>query len=472
MTLPEFNLVSANALPEAPTRPLRIALLGYRSHPHVGGQGIYIKYLSAALVKLGHRVDVLSGPPYPELDPGVRLIKIPSLDLFATDNHVTALRWRHLRSFSDCFEWLSMLTGGFAEPYTFGRRAAKYLQQQDRLHGRQYDLVHDNQSLAYGLLNIEKTGLPVVATVHHPITRDRDLALAAANWKHRLLIRRWHFFLHMQTRVVRKLKHVITVSAQSQRDIDMAFKRLPERTPVIHNGIDTDTFRPLAHIQRETQLLITTSSADQPLKGLRYLLIALALLKPRFPQLRLLVIGQLKAGGKTDKLLQRLQLADAVKFVSGISTAALVEYYNRATIAVSPSLYEGFGLPAGEAMACATAVVSSDGGALPEVVGDAGRIVAAGDSDALANALAELLEQPDLRQQLGHAARARIEQHFSWQVCAARLCDYYLHHVLPEPEGALLEQAHAIAQAANPHSHGSSNTPISTTTKDLPEAAC
>ena len=412
--------------PTAPIKPLRIALLGYRSHPHVGGQGIYINYLSKALVDIGHSVDVISGPPYPELDPRVGLIKLPSLDLFAAKSHVTALRWRHLKSFSDTYEWFSMLTGGFAEPYTFARRAAKYLHEQ----GHNYDLVHDNQCLAYGLLTIEKTGLPVVATVHHPITRDFQLALAAASWKHKLLVRRWHSFLHMQGKVVRKLKHVVTVSEQSQKDIVSAFKRPASRTPIMYNGIDTETFAPMQSVTREPYLLITTSSADQPLKGLRFLLKAMALLKSSYPDLKLQVIGKLKKDGDTEKLLRRLHLSDSVEFISGISTKALVREYNRASIAVSPSLYEGFGLPAGEAMSCETAVVTSDGGALPEVVGDAGRVVAAGDSRALAGAIDELLQDPALRERLGQAARARIEEHFSWQVKAQRLSAYYHQEVL------------------------------------------
>ncbi len=412
--------------PTAPIKPLRIALLGYRSHPHVGGQGIYINYLSKALVDIGHSVDVISGPPYPELDPRVGLIKLPSLDLFAAKSHVTALRWRHLKSFSDTYEWFSMLTGGFAEPYTFARRAAKYLHEQ----GHNYDLVHDNQCLAYGLLTIEKSGLPVVATVHHPITRDFQLALAAASWKHKLLVRRWHSFLHMQGKVVRKLKHVVTVSEQSQKDIVSAFKRPASRTPIMYNGIDTETFAPMQSVTREPYLLITTSSADQPLKGLRFLLKAMALLKSSYPDLKLQVIGKLKKDGDTEKLLRRLHLSDSVEFISGISTKALVREYNRASIAVSPSLYEGFGLPAGEAMSCETAVVTSDGGALPEVVGDAGRVVAAGDSRALAGAIDELLQDPALRERLGQAARARIEEHFSWQVKAQRLSAYYHQEVL------------------------------------------
>lgn len=421
-----YSRQSALKHPTAPIKPLRIALLGYRSHPHVGGQGIYINYLSKALVDIGHSVDVISGPPYPKLDPRVGLIKLPSLDLFAAKSHVTALRWRHLKSFSDTYEWFSMLTGGFAEPYTFARRAAKYLHEQ----GHNYDLVHDNQCLAYGLLTIEKTGLPVVATVHHPITRDFQLALAAASWKHKLLVRRWHSFLHMQGKVVRKLKHVVTVSEQSQKDIVSAFKRPASRTPIMYNGIDTETFAPMQSVTREPYLLITTSSADQPLKGLRFLLKAMALLKSSYPDLKLQVIGKLKKDGDTEKLLRRLHLSDSVEFISGISTKALVREYNRASIAVSPSLYEGFGLPAGEAMSCETAVVTSDGGALPEVVGDAGRVVAAGDSRALAGAIDELLQDPALRERLGQAARARIEEHFSWQVKAQRLSAYYHQEVL------------------------------------------
>jgi glycosyltransferase involved in cell wall biosynthesis len=126
----------------SPVKPLRIALLGYRSQPYGGGQGVYLKYLSKALVEAGHHVDVISGPPYPHLDSRVRLIELPSLDLF--ENGLVSLRPRHLSSLTNIIEWTSKLTGGFAEPYTFGRRAVKYLKQ----HGHNYDLIHDNQSLS------------------------------------------------------------------------------------------------------------------------------------------------------------------------------------------------------------------------------------------------------------------------------------------------------------------------------------
>lgn len=408
--------------PSADARPLNICLLGYRSHPHCGGQGVYLHYLSKALVEAGHRVDVISGQPYPELDPRVRLIKMPGLNLYEHDNPTRALKFKHLLSWADFYEWFGKLTGGFVEPYTFGRRVARYL----RRHGASYDVVHDNQSLCYGLLDIEKAGLPVVATIHHPITRDRQLALdAAPDWFYRLLVRRWHSFLGMQIKVSRKLKHLVTVSTQSLNDIVAQFGVAPQQLKLIYNGIDTSIFTPQPGVEQNPMRIMTTASADQPLKGLRFLLQAMALLRARYPALELLVVGKLKAGGATETLLEELQLQDCVRFVSGISNEEMVHHYASAGMVVCPSLYEGFGLPAGEAMACGVPVISSDGGALPEVVGDAGIVVPAGDSGALVRAIEQLLQSAELRDSLGKAGRRRIEEQFSWQVAAQRLVAYY-----------------------------------------------
>lgn len=413
----------------ASPRPLRIALLGYRSHPHVGGQGIYIKYLSQALAGLGHHVDVLSGPPYPALASSVNLIKVPSLDLFSTPNHIRALRWRHLRSFTDSFEWWTMATGGFAEPYTFGRRIERYFRQC----GVHYDVIHDNQSLCYGLINLQKQGFPVVATVHHPITRDLQLALASASgWGHRVLIKRWHHFLKMQTKVVRQLNHVVTVSNCSREDIATEFGRPAQSIDVIHNGIDTTLFCPQPDIQRVPFRLITTASSDQPLKGFGVLLDALKLLQKSFSKVELLVIGKLKEGGSNQKRLEALGLQGCVKFKSGISDAELIQEYSQASVAVCPSLYEGFGLPAGEAMSCGTPLVSSDGGALPEVVGDSGLLVPAGDSLALAEAIGRIFSDIQLATHLSQRGRQHIVKRFCWNQVARTLTEYYRLHLLNE----------------------------------------
>ena len=401
-------------------RPLRIALLGYRSDPYGGGQGVYIRYLSKALAEAGHRVDVISGPPYPHLDPRVRLIEIPSLDLFS--NGLLSLRPHHLRSMSNIIEWTSKLTGGFAEPYTFGRRVVKYL----RRHRQEYDLIHDNQTLAHGMLDIQNMGLPLVTTIHHPITHDRRIALKAAHhfWE-RLLIRRWHSFLGMQGRVVKRLHNVVTVSECSRQDISRDFGIQPAGIGLVHNGIDTEVFRPLEGVTRKNRQLMVTASADAPLKGLRFMLRSYAQLLRNYPDLDLLVVGRPRPGGHTERLLRKLRLQERVKFVSGISTTEMVRYYAEATIAVVPSVYEGFGLPAGEAMACGVPVVSSDGGALPEVVGDAGLLVPARDVKAMTAAIARLLEDASLRRELGEKGRQRIDERFCWRVAARQMGAYY-----------------------------------------------
>lgn len=412
----------------AKSSALRIALLGYRSHPHVGGQGIYLQYLSKALVELGHNVDVISGPPYPELDPRVRLIQLPSLDLYAHPNPTRALRLKHFLSLADFYEWWSKLSGAFGEPYSFGRRLRAHFKK----YKPQYDIVHDNQSLCYGLLNLQKRGVNVIATVHHPITQDRDLALAAATEKgQRWLIKRWYGFLAMQKNVVQQLNHVITVSHQSQQDIVAAFDRPAENIKVIPNGVDASIFKPLDTIARTPFRLITTASSDQPLKGLSVLLRALAQLRSEFPELQLIVIGKLKENGETQKELQALNLQDAVQFKSGISNQQLVEEYAQASIAIVPSLYEGFGLPAAEAMACAVPLICSDGGALPEVVGYAARLVRAGNVEDLQTALRELLNDEKAREQLGAQGRAHILQQLSWD-CVGKKMERYYYQVLQQ----------------------------------------
>lgn len=411
-----------NPVEQGAGRPLRICLTGYRSAPFSGGQGIYLKYLARALKAAGQQVDVVSGPPYPQLDEDIRLFRIPSLDLYAAPNHVTALRSSHLRSFTDSFEYFSMLTGGFPEPYTFGRRLVKFI----RRHGHNYDVIHDNQSLSYGLLQLQREGWPVVSTLHHPITRDREIALAnTRDLLGKLLVRRWHGFLFMQKRVLRELHHLVAVSEFSRRDFAAAFGTDMEAAAVVHNGIDTELFRPLPGIKRREQRLIAVASADVPLKGVAYLLQALAALAPGRPELKLTLVGPLKPEGACARLLRELNIEDRVESVAGLSGEELARKYAEATLAVAPSLYEGFGLPVGEAMACNLPVVASDGGALPEIVGKAGLLVPKGDAEALATAIDKLLREPELRARLGEAGRERIHRHFSWRVTAAGMLAFY-----------------------------------------------
>ena len=402
---------------------LKICLLSYRSNPRSGGQGVYIKFLSKALVDLGHQVDVISSEPFPELDSSVKLIKIFGLNLFEKGNHVTALRFKHLFSFTDFFEWLSMLTGGFAEPYTFGRRVLKHLKNNHA----DYDIIHDNQSLSYALISLKKKGWPVFATIHHPISLDLKIALDhEKRWQYKLLINRWHYFLRMQKRVARQIDHIVTVSESSKKDITRDFNVAKENITVVNNGIDTEIFKPLPQIERVAETIMTTSSADSPLKGLPYLLKAVAGLTEEFPNLHLNILGKLNQGGAASKLIEELELGSKVSFFSDISTSEIVMLYAKASCAVVPSLYEGFGLPAGEAMACEVPVVSTDGGALPEVVGEAGLIVSAGDHQALGESIAYFLRSADLRKEYGKKGRERIVKKFSWYRCAKQMESIYL----------------------------------------------
>jgi glycosyltransferase involved in cell wall biosynthesis len=400
-----------------------------------------MRYLSKALVDAGHQVDVISGEPYPQLDDGVKLIKLPGLNLFESDNHVTALKPRHLLSYTDFFEWLSMLTGGFPEPYTFGRRLVQYFRKEKP----DYDIVHDNQSLCYGVLKLQDDGIPIITTIHHPITSDLEIALGSEkSWKLRLLIRRWHSFLRMQKKVVPRLNNLVTVSKASQADIAKAFGISRSKLKVVHNGIDTNIFKPIPEIKTNPYRIMVTASADAPLKGLSYLLKSFSTLVEKHPQLELTILGKLNEDGDTIKLIDELGINKQLRFVSGITTEQIVELYAEAAIVVVPSIYEGFGLPAGEAMACGKPVISTDGGALPEVVGDSGILVPTRDSSAITAAIEDLLLNPEQQLKLGENARSRILELFSWKVAAEELISMYTS-ILDETDTKEVKEKNVIA---------------------------
>jgi glycosyltransferase involved in cell wall biosynthesis len=392
-------------------RRLRIALLSYRSDPRVGGQGVFTSNIARALTLRGHEVTILSGPPYPDVPEGVALQQLPSLDLFAQPLLGRyALRPRHLRSWTDTAEYFGHVSGKFMEPWSFGRRAAKWLgDNADR-----FDVVLDNQCLATGLLEIERR-LPVVAVIHHPIRRDLEMQLAAEpDWKKRLLTRRWYGFVPMQERVARALRNVVTVSSASASDIAQCMGVDEARISVVPLGVDQVMFTPRAEaLDTQPMRIVTTSSSDVPLKGLRHLLAAFEALVPDWPELELVVVGKPREGPTRD-LARRLEAQGRLRFVSGLATSDLADLYSSATLCVTPSLYEGFGLPAIEAMACGTPVVVTDGGALPEVVGDAGLIVRAGCGDALREAIDMLLRDSKQREAMAAAGLARVRERYCW----------------------------------------------------------
>ncbi|SCK17836.1 Glycosyltransferase involved in cell wall bisynthesis [Streptomyces sp. WMMB 714] len=415
-------------------RPLRIALLSYKGNPFCGGQGVYVRHLSRELARLGHSVEVLGAQPYPVLDEGVTLTELPSLDLYRQPDPFRTPGRGEYRDWVDWLEVATMWTGGFPEPLTFSLRARRHLAARRG----EFDVVHDNQTLGYGLLG--DLGAPLVTTIHHPITVDRQLELdAATSRRARASVRRWYGFTRMQRRVAQRLPSVLTVSGTSGQEITDHLGVRPDRVHVVHIGADTELFSPDPAVPEVPGRIVTTSSADVPLKGLVHLVEALAKLRTEVEDAHLVVVGKRPAAGPVADAMRRYGLQHAVEFVKGISDAELAGLVRTAQVACVPSLYEGFSLPAVEAMATGTPLVATTGGALPEVAGDDGDTCLAvppGDAGALAAALGRLMGDPALRVRLGTAGRERVLSRFTWEQAARGTVAHYRAAVAGRPRAA------------------------------------
>ena len=418
-------------------RPLSIAYLTYRGKPHVGGQGVYTRHLTKALVDLGHQVEVFGGQPYPELDARIALTKLPSLDVF-NDHHPGRFpAYWEIKTREDLLELAQFSLGTFPEPLAFSYRALRALKPR----AGEFDLVHDNQCLGYGILALERQ-IPTVVTLHHPITKDRELEIQhAPNWRKRWSVGRWYSFVKMQGRVAARMPRIVVVSENSIRDIHADMGVALDRMRLVPVGVDADLFRPRPDVARVRGRLITTASADVALKGLSYLLEAMAKLRTE-RDVTLTIIGKPKAGKSMD-LIDALGLRAHVEFVSGVTDERIVELYAEAELAVVPSLYEGFSLPAIEAMVTGTALVATDGGALPEVTGADGDTVLqcrAGDAAALAAAIGRGLDNPELRARVGVAGRQRVLDRWTWRRCAELTVEQYREVLAMPANGAKLQR--------------------------------
>jgi glycosyltransferase involved in cell wall biosynthesis len=355
----------------------------------------------------------------------VELVKVASLDLYREPDPFRVPRLREFTSAVDLLEFALMCSAGFPEPLTFSLRARRLL--AGRLGD--FDLVHDNQSLGTGIVGMMRDGWPVLATIHHPITVDRELDLAhAEGWQRRLTLRRWYGFVGMQARVARQVQRIVTVSESSRRDIADQLGVALERMAVVPVGVDGAVFRPMPGTQRVPGRIMTTASSDVPMKGLVPLLEALAKVRTERQDAHLVVIGRLRDGSTIPAALDRFGLAGAVRFLSGLSDQAIVDLYAEAEIAVVPSLYEGFSLPAIEAMACGVPLIATTGGALPEVTGPSGvsaLLVPPNDPGSLAQAILTALGDPALRRRLGTAGRKRTSARFTWPVTARATAEQY-----------------------------------------------
>jgi len=390
---------------------LNIAILSYRSAEFGGGQGVYVKDISKALQSAGHNVEVISGPPYPNLDNGIKLIKLPGLNLFETFSFKDRLRKIHKKrgkSLSDYYEFISVLLGGFPEPKTFGYRANKFLSKNN------YDVIIDNQSISYGMLNIQKNN-PFIEIIHHPITFDFKFELAASKKiKYKISRYRWYSFLRMQKKVAPKIKNIITPSHSSKEGIIEEFDCSKDAVTVINNGLDTDEFSPIESVTPDPFRLITTASADVPLKGLDYSLRALKLLKKEFPKIHLIVIGKIKQGGHTERLIRKLNISDSVFFKSNLSKNDIKELYASSSIAIVSSLYEGFGYPVIEAMSCEIPLIATNVSSIPELTSSFATLINSKDENAIEKNVKNILLNYKSYKERAIRGRNHIKQTFNW----------------------------------------------------------
>ncbi len=411
---------------------LRIAFLIYRGNPRCGGQGVYTRHLTRELVALGHSVEVFSGPPWPELDEGVGFTPVAGLDLYRDPDPFRLPMPSELKSKADYQELGIMMAAGFGEPLAYSTRIRPILAERRQ----DFDLVHDNQCLGTGILGLLEDGWPLLETLHHPITVDRSIALdhAPNAWK-RFTTKRWFGFLGMQVAVAKSLPSILTVSSNSAKDINAQMGVPLERMTVVPVGVDPDVFKPYPDTTKVKGRIMVTSSSDVPMKGLVPLLEAVAKLRTE-REIELVVIGRPQPGGRVAKTMERLGLEDIVTTVSGVSDEELARLYGEAEVAVVPSLYEGFSLPAIEAMSCGVPVVATTGGALPEVVGtdgETGLLVTPDDPEALKAAITRLLDDEALRERLGAAGRERVISRFTWQVTAKGTAACYEAILAGEP---------------------------------------
>jgi glycosyltransferase involved in cell wall biosynthesis len=391
---------------------LNIAILSYRSSPFGGGQGIFIHDISNALSLMGHQVDVISGPPYPNLTEKIDLIKLPGLDLFQTfsfkDRLKIFLKKKNKRAI-DFYEFFSTFFGGFPEMRTFGERAKEFLDKNYH-----YDIVIDNQSISYGMLEIQKK-FPLVEIIHHPITKDYKFELQSnSGFMYRLSRHRWYSFLKMQKRVAPQLKKIVTPSINSLKDIASDFNVNKENINVINNGLDIDIFIPYKEIKRNPTKLITTASADVALKGLDYTLKSLASLVNDFPEISLLVIGKMKKGGHTFRLIDELGIKNKVFFKTSLTKEEIAKEYASSSIAIVSSLYEGFGYPVIEAMSCEIPLIATNVSSIPELVNDYAKLIPSKNTNELSNAIRSILYDYPHYKKIAMRGRQHIVDNFNW----------------------------------------------------------
>ena len=405
---------------------MKVCFLLHQGSMYSGGQGIYLHHVTRELVALGVEVHVIAGPPYPDLAPGVEMHTEKNYSVYRLMETGRGFFYgREPLSFFNPLNFYELCTsrvGMFSVMAAFSVRAYQRLSQLAEKHS--FDMIHDVQGLGYGTLLIKANGLPVVANIHHPLQFDRENTVRQMRTLGDKV--KWTKFypFFMQEIVAWRMDRIITGSRHSALSVSKAFTLPQERIAVIYDGVDTDTFRPV-ETPKEHGLVLYVGNSEDRNKGARYLVEALALLKDN-DGLHLTVVDRLTA----ETVLARardLGIEDRVTLTGRLSREELVRLYNACEVFVSPSLYEGFGLPAAEAMACGAPVVATTAGAFPEVIedGTSGLLVPPRDAGALAEAIERLRRDSYLRYKLSREARRRINEHFSWRETAVRTLELY-----------------------------------------------
>jgi glycosyltransferase involved in cell wall biosynthesis len=402
---------------------MNICLLSYRGNPYSGGQGIYLKHLAEGLAESGHNIHVLVGPPYPDEMKDVKVHRIESKSYYGREtaeliNSSDPLDIFHPINF---YQYLHTRLGAFSEISAFSYRAYFLFK---KLHARErFDLVHDNQSLGFGLLLMKTLGVPLVSTIHHPLSVDLQNVLSWL-FSFKKKVKSIMFYpLLMQSFVSRRLDHIITVSESSKKRIERDFGVREKKQTVVYNGVDRSIFRQEKGVERERNRVLFVGNIEDRNKGGFNLLKALSLMDKK---IKLTVVdGGAPHRKLTSQILEKLKMTGRVNFTGKVNNSELVRIYSTASLAVVPSVFEGFGFPAAEAMSCGTPLITSDGGALPEVTGDAGFVVPSGDHTALSAKIAEVLENPDLMEKMSRAGVKRVKENFTWEKAVSEVVEVY-----------------------------------------------
>jgi glycosyltransferase involved in cell wall biosynthesis len=425
--------------PTTETRPLRICFVAYRGNMECGGQGVYLWFLARELARQGHSVEVFVGPPYPDPMPWAEAVhRIPNREMWAkwfTRDYAGMLGEKRATDVLlplNLYELAASRIGFLPEPFAFSCRAFRALAQRLR-DGARWDIVHDVQCLGYGLLGLRALGLPTVTTVHHPLTVDRRASFGRDETLTDAIGSAQFYPIGMQSFVARRLDRVLTSSETSARQIVDDFGVKPQNVVNVWNGLDTDYFCPDPAVKKSEAELVCVGRASDPNKGIRTLVESLALLPPG---VKLTLIDNDHPENEIFKWAANAGVTERLDVVGRVPRDELLHLYRRATLVVVPSRFEGFGLPAAEAMACGTPVVACASGALPEVMrlGGGGVLVPRDDRHALAEGIRELLADPERRATLGTRARSRVVEAFSWKEVARTTAGVY-RDVLTECRG-------------------------------------